>query len=366
MSLRPKFPYLVVVWASVIWLSAPLLPALRNYLNDNASGGFDRYVGFGLVGAALLVACFTLAARRGDRLRALVELATLAAIGGALYSALAASDPRVYLVEAAHFAEYGVLTVLAFLAAEDRTRLARGAHTLGLVIAVALVDETIQWVLASRFAEIRDVALNVAAGVLGIGYAVILLGGPGRGKGKLRPVRLELLQLAAMGALLLPATGAFLYVVHAGQRIEWDEVEFVSRYSTSELDRAAKDRRNRWASMPVGEQQSLVHPERSLWTVADFYVDEARRHIGARNNAANQGDLQAATGENRILERWYEPYLVASNSRREDLPLTLAGVYRSGVPAHLWPWLSGRWVWAAVIVAEAGLIGFALAVGSKR
>jgi VanZ family protein len=349
--LRPKLPYLVVVWASVIWLSAPLLPALRNYR---------------LVGVALLVACFTLAARRHDSLRALVELAMVAAVGGALYSALAASDPRVYLVEGAHFAEYGILAVLAFLAAEDRTLLARGAHTLGLVIAVALVDETIQWVLASRFAEVRDVALNVAAGVLGTGYAVILLGGPGRVEGKLRPVRPELLHLAAMGALLVPATGAFLYLVHSGHRIEWDEVEFVSRYSTSELDRTAKDRRNRWASMSIEEQQSLVSPDRSLWAVADFYVDEARRHIDARNHAANQGALQAATGENRILERWYEPYLVASNSRREDLPLTPAGVYISRVPAHLWPWLSGRRVWAAVIVAEAALIGFALAVGSKR
>jgi VanZ family protein len=338
----------VAVWAGLIWFSSPLLPALRNYLNENAAGGFNRYVALGLLAAAAAVFFSTWFFARGGRASALLRLSFLAAGFALLYALLAAPDPRSHLVEAAHFAEYGTLAVLAFFSLRALSPAARWAQTLLLVVAVGLVDEVIQWALATRFAEIRDVALNAAAG----------------GFGLVKATRAELRQIAGVAALLLPALGAFVYVVHFGHWIRWDEVEFVSRYRAEELERVGEDRRSRWASLSATERNGLLRPAEDLWAIEDFYVTEARRHIQSRNRAAEQGDNHAATGENRIVERWYTPYLDIADARRDDLPLGLTGTYRSGVPAHLWPWLESPRVWGALIAAEITLVGAVLRLGS--
>ena len=349
-------------WAVFIWFSAPLLPGLRSYLNENAPGGFDRYVAAGLLTFAVGVMGLVWVRRRGDRWQALGELALVLACFAALYALLASPDPRSNLVELAHFAEYGTLAVLAFASLGQLSAPARWTQTLLLVVAVGVVDEAIQWALASRVAEIRDVALNAAAGGLALCYVGWVL----RMNDDERSARLtsgEMRQIVTVGALLLPALAVFLYVVHLGYWIRWDDIEFVSQYRAGEIERVGEDRRARWASWPEVDENDSQRSVAKLWALEDFYVTEARRHIQARNEAADGGDVEIATGENLIVERWYSPYLEVAGAARTDLPVELAGPYRSPVLAHLWPELASPRVWGAFITAELALVGFVVYLG---
>lgn len=75
----------------------------------------------------------------------------------------------------AHLFEYGVLAVLAWRAARpDLPRTPSAALTLGLVLAVAVVDEARQAGLAARTGSPGDVALDVAGACLALGLLFAL------------------------------------------------------------------------------------------------------------------------------------------------------------------------------------------------
>lgn len=357
----------LAAWAGLLWTSAPLLPALRNYLNENAAGDFNRYVAVGLLAAAAVVVAVTWILTSGRRLRAFGTLVVLCVTFGLIYHLLSAPDPRSRVVEAAHFVQYGTLAFLAVFSLRRLSRVARWAQSLLLVVVVGVVDEFIQWLLATRFAEIRDLAVNVAAGAFGILYAGLVLNERGsKSADAVWPTRTELQRVVIGGALVLTMVGAFMYFVHLGHWIRWNKVEFISQYRAEELDRTSEQRRTRWSSVSASELGGLLRPAEDLWGIEDFYVTEARRHIQARNQAADAGDAHVAAGENQIVERWYTPYLEIAGARRTDLPAGLDTAYRSNVLAHLWPWLASPSVWGTLIVAELALVGLALRLGSTR
>ena len=154
-------------WIVGIILSAVYLPRLREILR--AYGGFESYLEVGLfllAGAALVYAV----KRNPSRwIGTLARLALLGAAGGLGWTLLANPDARSRFIEAAHLAEYGILGVLAFRAFGT-------APSVACAMAVGLFDETVQWALASRTGEIRDVALNGLAGALGTAYSGVVLG----------------------------------------------------------------------------------------------------------------------------------------------------------------------------------------------
>ena len=82
-----------------------------------------------------------------------------------------------YARKAAHLTEYAVLAVLAFRA----LRLSLDVSTpriiglaMGLVVAVAALDELRQSFLATRTGSLGDVAINFTGGALGVGLIVLL------------------------------------------------------------------------------------------------------------------------------------------------------------------------------------------------
>ena len=84
---------------------------------------------------------------------------------------------RFYIRKAAHLTEYAVLAVLAFRA----LRLSLAVSTLrviglamGVVVAVAALDELRQSFLATRTGSLADVAINFTGGTLGVGLIVVL------------------------------------------------------------------------------------------------------------------------------------------------------------------------------------------------
>ncbi len=272
--------------------------------------------------------------------------------------------PGLGSLEAAHLAQYGTLAFLAFFSMRGRSLVARSAQIL-LLVAVGLVDELIQWALATRFAEVRDVAVNAAAGAFGLLYAGLVLDEGGVKRGELVwPTRAELRQVAISAALVLPLLGAFMYFVHWGHWIRWHDVEFVSQYHAEELENTGEERRMRWSSISPSERGGLLRPAEDLWGIEDSYVTEARRHIQARNQAADAGDVHAATGENQIVERRYSPYVEIAGARRTDLPKDITRAYRSNALAHLWPCLASPSVWGVLVVTEMALVGLVLRLGS--
>ena len=346
----------LAVWVVAILVSAAYVPQLRLRLGESASRGWRVYLALSLGLLSVAGLGLALARNRGRAGPTLFRLALLAAGGSLGLSLLANPDPRARFIEAAHLAEYGVLGVLAFLAIAASTLVLRLGRSFNLISAVGLIDESLQWALPARTAEIRDVALNALSGAIGLGYAVIVFGGS-REMGPATEREIRSFLMAA--AVLVLALGLFLQAVHRGHWIRWSQVEFVSMFRESELERMGDDRRARWANLSQAERSDLLHPERCIWGVEDFYATEALRHIQARNDAAERGDARAAAAENRLLELWYAPFLSATGTRVPFEPDLSAGTYRSPALRHLWPWLTPLRLWGATLPVAGALAGLA-------
>jgi len=352
----------LAVWVVAILLSAAYVPQLRLRLGESGSGGWRVYLALSLGLLAVAALGLALARNRGRAGPTLFRLALLAAGGAVGLSLLANPDSRARFIEAAHLAEYGVLGVLAFLAIAAGTSALKLSRSFTLISAVGLIDESLQWALPARTAEVRDVALNALSGAIGLGYAVIVFGGS-RELGAATERETRGFLMAA--AVLVLALGLFLQTVHRGHSVRWSQVEFVSMFRASELERIGDDRRARWASLNQAERSDLLHPERRIWGIEDFYATEALRHIQARNDAAERADGRAAAAENRLLERWYAPFLAATGTRVTFESDVSAGTYRSPALGHLWPWLTSLRLWGATLPVAGALAALAFRASGR-
>jgi VanZ family protein len=81
-----------------------------------------------------------------------------------------------FVRKAAHLTEYAILAVLAFRALRlslDVSAPRLIGLAMGLVVAVAALDELRQSFLATRTGSLGDVAINFAGGALGVGLIVV-------------------------------------------------------------------------------------------------------------------------------------------------------------------------------------------------
>jgi hypothetical protein len=76
---------------------------------------------------------------------------------------------------------------------------------------------------------------------------------------------------------------------------------FRSRFDRPQLERLSADRVLAWRQGPPSEIR--------LMSREDQYLAEGRWHIQRRNEAIAAKDVIAATGENRILEKFFAPVL---------------------------------------------------------
>ncbi len=350
MSLRVRNRFLAAfaLWAGVIWLSAPFIPLLRTHL----AGSFSRFVLAGLAGSAVLAVAVVLYRGRPG-VAVLFQMLLLAVAGYTFSRLLAPPDARSRLVELTHFVEYGALGVLACFSNAAASSPGRVLWSLLMVFGVGLVDELFQWALASRYGEVRDVALNVAAGALGVGYGWVLA--KDQAPSRPSPREVERLLAALMAATL--ALSLFLRLVHVGQEVTCRDVTIVSWYDAGALEKAGASRAERWRSLTQAEKEALLRPDQTLLVAGDPYATEGRFHVQRRNESFDAGEHQVAGAENTILERWYGPLLDVTGWRRGDLPSKPAGAYRSPVMAHLWPWLTPARLWTATACFELFLLG---------
>jgi hypothetical protein len=87
-----------------------------------------------------------------------------------------------------------------------------------------------------------------------------------------------------------------------GYLIEDPEIgRFRSWHSAEGLRRAALERSTDWAENPPGEA--------SPWNAEDLFLSEAGWHNRHRNSSIEHGFYGLAHHANRILEKYYQPYL---------------------------------------------------------
>ena len=166
----------VALYTGFIYATLSVMPRVWGALWSHTQGRID-YIGTMVAVLVGLALCLYLVLRCR---RALPFL--LVPPVGALYAILLVNLGRSP-AERLHLAEYGLLSLLLFLALRiDMPQ--RRAYLWGWVIAAVLgtVDEGIQWLLPNRVFELKDIGLNILCSGLGM-LVVALLHGAQRDSG---------------------------------------------------------------------------------------------------------------------------------------------------------------------------------------
>lgn len=350
---------------------APFIGVLREWVRHTFGLGYLRWVTAALVvaaAAALLWAVARIRERRTLRYGALALAAVLVSLQVAVWSA---GTLEADVLERIHLLEYGLLAVFFERALRPRHpgRLLPVLALAGVVL-VSLADEWVQWLTPVRVGDGRDVLLNLWAGVVGLLFALALSPPPGL----LRRSGLASRRLAVgLGAAVVLAGAAFYDLAHLGHEIRDPRAGvFLSWHSPEELLAAAEDRARRWP-----EEGRPPHRPVAL---EDRFLTEAGWHARARNDGVREDRLAMAWRENRILERWYAPYLDLGRNRWPPAQkrnirnrLEARGGWRPGpTPGYRSPALEHRvvtapprpllWVGALALAGALAILG----LGRKR
>lgn len=208
-------------------------------------------------------------------------------------------DEQVNAVERIHFLFYGVVAFFfyrAFLQGRD------GVWTLVLTwlatAQVGILDEWLQWLVPVRTGEVMDVLLNVYAGSCGLLMSASL-DPPGSWSWRLELATRRRLSLLLVSTVLL--FGGFFHCAHLGYEIYDEEVGWFRSYAShEELLSLQEVRREQWRETP---------PTRPPLSKEDYYQTEAGWHTQHRNASFQRQDFATAWRENRLLEKYFEPFL---------------------------------------------------------
>lgn len=304
MDRRRFLPALLLVVA--IAATAPIMGEIRNALFDQLGERAVRSLAIGLIAiaaAVFLYAVTQIRDRRPARYAGLVAVAGLLWIQTVGFSR---DIPQVDVAEKIHILQYGLLAYLLYRAFSPAGALSTLLLTLVWVTIAGTFEEAVQWFVQSRLGEIRDVGLNVFAGVCGWLLAMVLHP-PERWSRRLERPRLVWRSLALMVLVL----GLFVNVAHLGYEIQDEEIgRFRSWFSRDELLEVSRQRAVEWAQDPPAD----LDP----WAPEDYFMTEASWHVNHRNASYESGLDVLAWQANRILEKYYDPFLELHSFRTGD------------------------------------------------
>jgi hypothetical protein len=372
---RVFLPALAV--SAVVVAMALYASEVRVWLERVLDAGYVRAMGAGFAVAVAAVLVWVVARIREDRVRryGLLVLGLALLLGQVM--GWSRADAAVNAVERVHFLYYGLLGVLWFRAFRRRRGdLSAIVSSVLAILLVGIADEGLQWWAAARTGELYDVVLNVYAGVTGL-LVALALDGPrsldwGMNAASWRtPARLA-------GASVI-ALAAFLHLAHLGYRIVDPEIgAFYSYFTVEGLEAASRDRARRWSEEPLGPPGVYAPLEREDW-----FRSEAGMHVQHRNASLERDDVYQVWKENRILERYYAPFLEQRGRDGNPFRLpaeTLAAVeqavprrdpypYSSPVgrnPRRIWARPSKTELWAFASVTAVALVVVAQVAGTRR
>ena len=205
-------------FAMVIVLGSPFVGELRAAIASAFPGQARAIIG-GAVAVAIAAALVTAVARVRDAPRP-ARLATspsaAALVAGALFArALSSGDPNIDVVEAFHFVEYGILTLLFYLAWRPFDDVSVLVLPLLAGLLVGTLDEWFQWFIPLRVGELRDVLLDGAAVGCGLLFS-IGVDPPGRFTLAMR--RGSAMRIGAMAVVLTLVFALFFQTAFLGSR----------------------------------------------------------------------------------------------------------------------------------------------------
>lgn len=283
---------LFILWTPFI---GDVRDALRRLLPDR----FVLVVG-GTVVLLVAVAVVTALVRIGTaRLPRYGALATALGLFAIWLWKFRTGQGEVDAVELVHFVEYGLVALLFYRAVHPLADPSVVGLTLLYGTLVGTLEEWVQWFVPTRVGEARDVALNlyaVGCGLLfGLGWQP-----PVSFTWRLSaPARRRLLRFAAVVLVLL---AAFVDCAHLGHEIRDPEIgRFRSFFTASELLALRDARAVEWRLRPPTRLPRLGKE--------DYYLTEGGWHAQARNEAYARQAFDVAWRENRILEKYFTPFL---------------------------------------------------------
>lgn len=259
--------------------------------------------------AALLYAFWRIRSRRLLRFLGLIGVVLL--VWGQNFG-FGAGDIEVNLIEKIHIVEYGLLGWWLYGACRDRRD--DGCDDPSLFVLPLLgcclagtLDETVQFLVATRTGDVHDVYLDVYSGACGVLFALCV--DPPR-RFRWRFGRVPWIWLWTAAATL--GVGLFFGYAHLGYLIDDPEIgQFRSWHRSDELLRLAEERRVSWRVHPPGSNPSP-------WRLEDRYLTEAGWHVGHRDRNFELGYYYWVLQANRILETYFDPYLDLEGFRRRD------------------------------------------------
>jgi len=379
--------FLLPVGVSVLFVAwSPFVGEIRTLIRDTFPNQFVAImtltVGFGLcVAAGSAVA--------GIRVHRLSRYGMVILSGGlATWYAvtLATGNPDVDAVERFHFLEYGLVGLLFYRALSGTASVA----SLPTLVALALLcgalvgtaEEWMQWLAPRRVGEARDVVLNLYAVMCGIVFGLgvrppVRSTGPSipstagaqgtmsEGSARVEWWHVEWRPVAALGAVALAAFAIFYDVAHLGYAVTDEEIgQFRSAFTHDALIDLQRERAAAWSADPPRELP-LIGKE-------DFYLTEGGWRVQYRNDLYARQRFSEAWLENRILEKYWDPFLELqsfSSGDRHRWPSAQRaeveaqrghvrpGTYLSPVgEAVIVTWPTRAQFWMAIGVIELGLL----------
>jgi len=372
-----------IVGAAIV-LGSPLIGDLRQALLVAFPRQYITIITAAVVtgGALLLAFCFR--AIKTDRPRRLGTLGLAAALAIASFASLRSGNANVDAVEAFHFVEYGVLTLLFFQFGRPGPRWEAYVEAALATTAVGVTDEWFQWFVPARAGEWHDVLFNLLATACGLLLCRALdvrgRGSALRGPGSSDPGAAQRgTQLGIRAALVVLLLGAFIATIHLGAEIRDPGIgTFRSRFTGARLHELGAERTRRWAGG--------TPPVAGRYGREDQYEAEALWHVRRRNfgmDPDRRGDpleLDVAWHENLILERYFGPVLdaasVAGAAGHRLAPEQLAAVDAArarrdapfvsdaeAMPIYVWPVPA---FWAMVMAAALVPLAAGMAVDRSR
>jgi len=305
-----------VAWgaALAVVLGSPVIGDLRLALLRTFPRHYVAIISAGVVLGSVLLLAACLRAITDGRPRRIGLLGLAVVVAALSFAALRSGNPNVDAVEAFHFVEYGVLTLLFFPFGQRGARWAAYVAAALATTLVGVADEWFQWFVPGRAGEWHDVMFDLLATACGLLMCLALdtRQSVRRGPSGL-PEQRRATRLGAGAALVILLLGAFLATIHLGSEIRDPEIGvFRSRFSEARLRELGVERLREWGGGPP--------PNVGRYGREDQYEAEALWHVRRRNLAMDpdrKGDaaeLDIAWHENLILERHFKAVLDAASA----------------------------------------------------
>ncbi len=302
----------VALFSLIVFLTLPFGPYIRDWLYDTFGKWFVIYFVAAVLLAGVVTTIVILYGRR--RRLSLAQIVWFVIIGYLYWRALR----RTFAIpiEAVHFVEYGILSILVYRAFRERYRESFVFLCSFLVTyAIGMTDELIQWMLPDRVGEFWDVLLNAVSG--GLVQLLIWKGIRPEGLSKGFPARSfrTAMYLAAFAVLY---TGIFISNVNDFGYLHRDREtgRFFSRLSIEELLERDETRWQEYARrLDDGYDERYV--DFLARTKAPFLY-EMRVHLFRRDRHFMKELYHSSCCEQAILRKYFGRTLEASRYRWEE------------------------------------------------